>query len=569
MYKRVGTAWIAIFELSSELKVVWTGSDWVEFAAEAESVKLSQTEITLPVGAYQEISYSILPANSYITAVISSSNPDAVAISESGTAIRVLAKSDTPVEISIQLGDDDSTKKVISITTVELEVTGFDIYEEREYNVSLGEDLKLEYYYFDEITPRKLYAVAIFSDGSTGEPFALNLNAEDGDVNVVISDYDKTKAGTQNVTLTINKDGKEFDTTIVVKVKESVAQVSDNLMQDPFGGAPLKFYISFIQTARNEINIPKDISNIYKIEDYIKFVRGEDEFAVEAVFNGQFLVLNAVFTDAVEEVDRVYKLGDKFVLSHGLPILQWMGDASNYNPLGSGDYVVAGTVEYDIVYVHTDPVTKSWDTIIQYEDIQLSNTSVEIGFGKLKDLGATMVPAYATVGEFSVVSADPSIVSVNANGLVKGEKLGTTTVTITLSGGEKGDIVKTVTVTVVDVISGIKFNKDKIYVDEGTVSLNAQIFADKGVEGVFVWASGKEEGEVDFANAKFVGYSANKEGEQTVTVRLTVDGVSTTGKITVIIGKEPKGGCGSFVGAESAILALVAFAGVAVLKKKR
>ena len=94
-------------------------------------------------------------------------------------------------------------------------------------------------------------------------------------------------------------------------------------MQNPFGGAPLNFYISFVQTARNEINIPKAISDGYEIEKYIKFVRGEDEFKVTAQFNGQFLVIFAVFTDDIPVEDREYKLGDKFILCEGLPILQW------------------------------------------------------------------------------------------------------------------------------------------------------------------------------------------------------------------------------------------------------
>lgn len=289
-------------------------------------------------------------------------------------------------------------------------------------------------------------------------------------------------------------------------------------MQDPFGGAPLKFYISFVQTAKNEINIPKAISDAYGIEDYVKFVRGDDEYAIEAVFNGQFLVINALFTNDVAEADRVYKIGDKFIISAGFPVLQWMGDASNYNAIGVGDYVIAGTVEYEIVFEHSDTVSKSWETYIQYEDIELSSDTVEIGIGKLKDLGATMVPAYATVGEFTIVSSDSSIASVNANGLVKGEKIGTTTLTVTLSGGANGDIVRTVTVKVVDVITGIKFNTQTVYVEEGTIAISGQIFADKGVQGIYVWASGKEEGSVDFANAKFIGYSANKDGEQTVTV---------------------------------------------------
>lgn len=562
IYKRDNGAYIALYELANDMKLVWTGSQWADFAAEAESVEPEETEISLAVGAYYRIPYTVSPAGSFIKARIISSDPESVAVSEDGTAITVLKAASSPVTVTIRLGDDKTTDKTISVTASELEIAGFEIYEAREYNLSLGEEFKLQYYYNAEIEPRKLYAVAVYSDGSTGAPFELN------EENTSVSGYDKTKAGAQTVTLTVSRDGKRFDTEVAVKVKNSVAQVSDLLMEDAFGGSPLTFYISFAQTANNEVNIPVEISDAYEIASYVKLVRDGAEYPMNAQFNGQFLVLTAVFPESVAEADRVYKQGDKIILSKGLPVLQWMGNSKNYNMVGAGEYVVAGTVEYEIVYRRG--ADKGWDTLIDYVDIEIASDTVEIGFGKLKDLGAAMVPSYATVGEFTITSDNPAVASVNANGLVKGESIGTAHLTVVLDGGANGRIEKIITVNVTDVTVDIKFNVDKLYVPVGTVSLTAQKLRELGVEAVYVWASGKEEGAVDFSEAKFVGYSANAEGEQTITVRITQNGVTTTGKLIVIVGEAPKvSGCGSVISSAYGIAAAVLAVGFALGRKKR
>ena len=130
----------------------------------------------------------------------------------------------------------------------------------------------------------------------------------------------------------------------------------------------------------------------------------------------------------------------------------------------------------------------------------------------------------------------------NASGLLHGVKIGTTTVIITVTGGEEPVSIE-VTVNVVDVISGIQFSQDSVNLDPGT-SLNGQVLADKGITAKFIWASGKVEGDVDLSKATFIGYDPDATGEQEVTVRLVQDGVSVTGTIIVNVGG---GGCNSSV----------------------
>ena len=230
--------------------------------------------------------------------------------------------------------------------------------------------------------------------------------------------------------------------------------------------------------------------------------------------------------------------------------------------------MVIGTIEYKVEYQCTNAITKNWDTIIEYEGIQLESESIEIGIGKLKDLGATMIPAYATVGEFTITSSNESIVSVNANNLVKGMGIGTATLTITLDGGVNGPITKTVVVNVVDTRNGMSFNKETIYVKKGT-ALTGNVLIEKGLKAKFTWASGKAEGDVDFSKATVVGYSANKDGEQMVTIRVIVDGSSITEKIKVIVNEKGSApGCGSTISLVGGGM-VAALGGVLMLRKKK
>ena len=68
-----------------------------------------------------------------------------------------------------------------------------------------------------------------------------------------------------------------------------------------------------------------------------------------------------------------------------------------------------------------------------------------------------------------------------------------------------------------------------------------------------------------------IGYSANQEGEQEVTVRIVVEGTSVTGKIKVVVNEtgEAPGGCGSAVAYPFGGLVLVVALAVLFLRKKQ
>ena len=532
-------AYIAVFELADDIEFVWDGSYWKTFTADAEEIELQEESVTLSVGASYVIPYTVKPSGSYISAKITSSDTSTIEVSKDGTAITVLKASDTPVTVTIMLGNDESTKKILTVTAKEFSVVGFEIYGDREINIARGTEFSFNYYYGSDTKARNLQAVAVYENGSRGVPFDIDES------NTEISGLDIDTVGIQNINLTISHEGYTFTAVAPVKVCNVAPLVSNFVGDDIFSAKVTQLYIGFSQSITNEVNIPTAITGD-KIASYIKFIRGENEYEVSAWLNGTYLVVEPIFPSDMADADKVFKAGDKIVLGEGMPLYRWTGQAQNYNMIGEGEYIVAGTIEYMAVY-ETEG-NKNWNTYIDYVDFTVANETIELGYGKLGDVGATMVPSYATIGEFSVVSSNPDIVSVNANGLIKGEKIGTAELTITLSHERLDPIVKKITVTVVDVKSGIKFSEDKIYVPTGTVTITGQTLKDLGLTGVYVWASGKEEGEVDFSNVKIQGFSANAEGEQEITIRITENGVTVAAKLTVVIGEKPKSsGCGSAI----------------------
>ena len=564
-----GGAYIATFELDADVKYVWNGERWAAFAAEAEEISLKSTEVTLAVGSSYTVPYTVLPAGSFIKANISSSDSSAVQVNDDGTlSVLKATEEDSPVTVTIMLGSDETTAKTLTVTAVVAEVVGFEAYAAREINIAQGADFSFEYYYGNDTVAKNIQAVAVFDNGSKGVPFDLTAQ------NAVVKDFNNEKAGLQTVTLTVTHEQKTFDMTVTVNVRSVAELVSNFVGDDIFSVGANTLYIGFGQSVVNEVNVPASIT-ADELSKYIKFIRGDEEIEVSAVVNGIYVVVEPKFPGNWDAADKKYKEGDQIVLGVGMPFIRWTGDSQNYNMIGAGEYIVAGKIAYPAVYVNSG--NKMWSTYIDYVDFTVSSETIELGFGRLGDVGATMVPAYATIGEFTIESSDSGIVSVNANGLIRGEKIGTATLTVTLNHERLQPISKTVTVNVVDVKSGIKFNKSTVYVPTGTVTLTGQTLADLGIKGTYVWASGKVEGEVDFTKVRIQGYSANANGKQEITVRITDNGLSVTGKITVIIGEEPEEGCGcgseinSAGGIVSALAvsAVLAAAGLAVLIKRR
>ncbi len=178
------------------------------------------------------------------------------------------------------------------------------------------------------------------------------------------------------------------------------------------------------------------------------------------------------------------------------------------------------------------------------------------------------MPSDATLGTFSYESSDSSIVTVTQQGNMIGMKVGTATITVTLSGGVDAegnpmeDIVKTMTVTVKRGISKV----------EGSIELKVgSTFDPSAYEVTVTFTDGTTE-KIKLNDERVVisgTIDTSATGEQTYSIAVTIDGETKRGQLTVNVTNG--GGCSSAVlgvNAAAALLVVAAAGVVLVLRKK-
>lgn len=275
----------------------------------------------------------------------------------------------------------------------------------------------------------------------------------------------------------------------------------------------------------------------------------------------------------------VYKLGDKITFKKGMPIYAWKGalDGSNKPLEGAGCLIVEGIVTEDIVYFcYEDNGTSSlWMIYKEYTGFTVTAEKT-MSLGTASPAGAVKVPADATTGTFTYVSDHPEIVSVTKDGNMLAEKVGTATITITLTGGKDADgndlapIVKTIKVTVKN---GIKSISGKI-----TVQKDAQV--NLGDYEITVKYSDGSEVKVKLDDERVVveDIDTSKVGSTTANILFNDGTEQKRGTITVEVvektqpadsGNSGKKGCGGSLGGLGILGGLAVAAAVVINKKKR
>lgn len=283
--------------------------------------------------------------------------------------------------------------------------------------------------------------------------------------------------------------------------------------------------------------------------------------------------------DAQHPYVPIYKLGDKITFKKGMPIYAWKGalDGSNKPLEGAGCLIVEGIVTEDIVYFcYEDNGTSSlWMIYKEYTDFTVTAEKT-MSLGTASPAGAVKVPADATTGTFAYVSDHPEIVSVTKDGNMLAEKVGTATITITLTGGKDADgndlapIVKTIKVTVKN---GIKSISGKI-----TVQKDAQV--NLGDYEITVKYSDGSEVKVKLDDERVVveDIDASKVGTTTANILFNDGTEQKRGTITVEVvektqpadsGNSGRKGCGGSFGGLGILGGLAVAAAVAINKKKR
>ena len=497
-----------------------------------------------------------------------------------GTAKITVSYKDVSKEITVTVSEEPAKKGIEIVSDIEIFYVPVATATADNNFTSMGYTLLARYLYVD---------------GSVGDVFDVEASQ--------IGDINYTVAGLKDLTITIG----EFTATVKVNVYEyknvtsftslgvSGYDVNDDRNQPGTWNGHMIIGMNSISTSKGNM---LSTESSEKMSEYIVYETAEgnkyygkadkdndiiDRIGVWQLGTNLLIMIkpegsnaNVGYgsedhwkSDASYGYVPVYKAGDKITFLAGMPIYAWKGSLgeNNYPAEGKGCLIVEGYVTEDIVYYcyEEDGVKSLWQIYKEYTDFTV-NPSVTLTVGGTGSIGAVKTPIDATTGKFTYESSDPAVVTVTKDGNLAGLGIGTATVTVTLTGGKDVDgnaldpIVKTVTVTVK---KGIKSVSGEITVTKGaTIDL-----AD--YEITVRYTDGTEENISLGANNVIVeDIDTSVTGTTEYGVRVTIDGETKRGTLTVTV-KDAKKGCKGDVVSVSSILGLAfVTAGVIIVRKK-
>lgn len=497
-----------------------------------------------------------------------------------GTAKITVSYKDVSKEITVTVSEEPAKKGIEIVSDIEIFYVPVATATADNNFTSMGYTLLARYLYVD---------------GSVGDVFDVEASQ--------IGDINYTVAGLKDLTITIG----EFTATVKVNVYEyknvtsftslgvSGYDVNDDRNQPGTWNGHMIIGMNSISTSKGNM---LSTESSEKMSEYIVYETAEgnkyygkadkdndiiDRIGVWQLGTNLLIMIkpegsnaNVGYgsedhwkSDASYGYVPVYKAGDKITFLAGMPIYAWKGSLgeNNYPAEGKGCLIVEGYVTEDIVYYcyEEDGVKSLWQIYKEYTDFTV-NPSVTLTVGGTGSIGAVKTPIDATTGKFTYESSDPAVVTVTKDGNLAGLGIGTATVTVTLTGGKDADgnaldpIVKTVTVTVK---KGIKSVSGEITVTKGaTIDL-----AD--YEITVRYTDGTEENISLGANNVIVeDIDTSVTGTTEYSVRVTIDGETKRGTLTVTV-KDAKKGCKGDVVSVSSILGLAfVTAGVIIVRKK-
>lgn len=497
-----------------------------------------------------------------------------------GTAKITVSYKDVSKEITVTVSEEPAKKGIEIVSDIEIFYVPVATATADNNFTSMGYTLLARYLYVD---------------GSVGDVFDVEASQ--------IGDINYTVAGLKDLTITIG----EFTATVKVNVYEyknvtsftslgvSGYDVNDDRNQPGTWNGHMIIGMNSISTSKGNM---LSTESSEKMSEYIVYETAEgnkyygkadkdndiiDRIGVWQLGTNLLIMIkpegsnaNVGYgsedhwkSDASYGYVPVYKAGDKITFLAGMPIYAWKGSLgeNNYPVEGKGCLIVEGYVTEDIVYYcyEEDGVKSLWQIYKEYTDFTV-NPSVTLTVGGTGSIGAVKTPIDATTGKFTYESSDPAVVTVTKDGNLAGLGIGTATVTVTLTGGKDADgnaldpIVKTVTVTVK---KGIKSVSGEITVTKGaTIDL-----AD--YEITVRYTDGTEENISLGANNVIVeDIDTSVTGTTEYGVRVTIDGETKRGTLTVTV-KDAKKGCKGDVVSVSSILGLAfVTAGVIIVRKK-
>ena len=496
----------------------------------------------------------ILPEGAYATPEMSSDEPDIVKV-EGGN---IVALAPGEANVTLTMGD---TVKTIKVTVADTQIQGLKLANDRTFYVSQNGTFDVS----------KVKVVVDYGEGFYSSEIKLSPET-------ATFTLDTSKVGKQQLTISCAVEDRgqtvQDEITVNIDVQGMTEMYPDNLTCNDDGAwSGTLILIYFQKTFPNTANVyPSNLSqeDAKTITDNISYLR--DGATVDCENIG-FLTNMLTFTPKIGgEAVATYQVGDTILLKKGLTFWKWFGETDEVNmPTGEGDFVKVGELKYDVKIVYNEQHKFAWT--IEPESGKVLEESITVGLGEQHASNVAIVPEYATDGEWFFEVADETIASVNVNGLIKGLKQGTTQVTAVLKKLD-GTVISTVSFTVVveDSVASMEITSEKpVEVALGTDLDIGQWIEDFGIKGQIIYTSGAKGDEVDLSSARVTGYDPETEGEQTLTFRLTVDGKSITGTLTIKVGDTAKGGCSSSFGGTEILAAGLMTVGAAVvcLRKKK
>ena len=180
-------------------------------------------------------------------------------------------------------------------------------------------------------------------------------------------------------------------------------------------------------------------------------------------------------------------------------------------------------------------ITKAEETK-QIESLSFAQEKVSVKKGDSLGLIITVNPSDLASEKLTWISSDPSIVTVDANGVIKGIKPGMATITVTSSNGKKATCKVTVSEDTVEVSKINLTTKEDTITPGSTTQINATIEPENATNRELVWSSSNPS--IATVDSKGV-VKGLKSGTVTITAK-TKDGKVMATKTITIKKEEPK-----------------------------
>ena len=434
--------------LDKEYKFVYTGKDYELYVGEPTELNITNSTINVSIGEETQINYNVGPNGTYGTPTYTGYDDKLITVTKDGKVSGV-ATGTTKITVTLGTIVKEVTVNVLPAKTIKgFKFTNipnpFSVVKGTE-NYDLTDKLKTGKFVFEDDTESAETPV-----GSVKLKTAIDTNT----------------VGISNVEVEVTVDGKTYNATISVEVYEYYDQKpSEVAIVDWFNYA---VFFQFPNTCTNAVNmtgnnqteldaLASQVSKIsYTRKDGTEVkINGGYQLATNIAIFPEFLyevkdaegkVTHAAINENNYNAEGYYQVGDLLKMEKDTPLYKWTGGKGEQDKaVGDGEYIIEGYVTETLVYKYTGSVWTSW---IEYTDMEVLTTTLEIEEGKNGTIKAKRIPDNATQGVFSYTSSDESVATVNAYGVVKGIKKGTATITITLKDEDDPSKTKTGTCVV-------------------------------------------------------------------------------------------------------------------------